>query len=98
MHMQQVARCPTAFPAGCFWYGDKHHGSRRPPKWIDAIIKEDTETTDKCDKDYQPDKDHQPDEDQPVIKEQTQVGNETNGTMINLRMSSNWNVRSQAIR
>ena len=69
VHLQRVTRCPPAFPAGCFWYGDRRNGPGRPPKWIDDFVNANTKigSDDKCDDhDDQPGEDHddQPDEEQ----------------------------------
>ena len=69
VHLQRVTRCPPAFPAGCFWYGDRRNGPGRPPKWIDDFVNANTKigSDDKCDDhDDQPDEeqDDQPDEEQ----------------------------------
>ena len=42
VHQSRVTRCPSQFPAGYYWYGDKHRGPRCPPKWVTVLL-----TTDK---------------------------------------------------
>ena len=64
-----MTRCPSAFPARSFWYGDRRNGPGRPPKWIDDFVNTNTKigSDDKCDDhDDQPGEDHddQPDEEQ----------------------------------
>ena len=77
VHLQRVTRCPPAFPAGCFWYGDQCNGPGRPPKWIDDFVNTNT----KIGSDTQPDEDHN---DQPDIKDQRQEkpndGKQSDGT------------------
>ena len=42
VHQSRVTRCPSQFPAGYYWYGDKSRGPGRPPKWVTELL-----TTDK---------------------------------------------------
>ena len=42
VHMNRVVKCPSGFPPGCFWYGNKRRGPGRPPKWIDKLVKKST--------------------------------------------------------
>ena len=30
--------CPSAFPAGCYWYATKRHSPGRPPKWVQKLL------------------------------------------------------------
>ena len=41
VHLQRVTKCPPAFPAGCYWYGDRCKGPRCPPKCIYDFVKDD---------------------------------------------------------
>ena len=34
MLLSRYTRCPLKFPAGYYWYGNKHKGQGRPPKWV----------------------------------------------------------------
>ena len=36
MHMSSC--CPSAFPAGCYWYATKRHSPGRPPKWVQKLL------------------------------------------------------------
>ena len=47
--MNRVVKCPSGFPPGCFWYGNKRHGPGRPPKWIDKLVSAPEEVTDDSD-------------------------------------------------
>ena len=40
VHLQRVTKCPPAFPAGYYWYGGRHNGPGRPPKWVDRFVNE----------------------------------------------------------
>ena len=42
VHLQRVTRCPPAFPAGCYWYGDRCNGPGCLPKWIDDFVKDES--------------------------------------------------------
>ena len=42
VHMNRVVKCPSGFPPGYFWYGNKRRGPGRPPKWIDKLVKKST--------------------------------------------------------
>ena len=46
VHLQRVTRCLPAFPAGCYWYGDRCQGPGHPPKWIDDFVKYDAVSMD----------------------------------------------------
>ena len=46
VHLQQVTRCPPAFPAGCYWHGDRRKGPGHPPKWIDDFVNDDAVSMD----------------------------------------------------
>lgn len=41
VHLQRVTTCLPAFPAGCYWYGDRRSRPGRPPKWIDNYVRAD---------------------------------------------------------
>ena len=32
-----------AFPAGSYWYGGRHSGLGRPPRWVDQLVQDETE-------------------------------------------------------
>lgn len=36
-----MCKCPLKFPAGYYWYGGKHKGPGRPPKWVDQLLSKD---------------------------------------------------------
>ena len=44
VHLTRVKPCPMEFPAGFYWYGQRKHGPGRPPKWIDRLMSDSTET------------------------------------------------------
>ena len=38
VHMSRVTPCPSAFPAGYYWYGTRRHSPGRPPKWVQKLL------------------------------------------------------------
>ena len=38
VHLSRVTPCPSGFPSGHYWYGDRRSGPGRPPKWIDRLL------------------------------------------------------------
>ena len=38
IHQTRVTPCPSAFPAGYYWYGDKRPHPGRPLKWVDKLL------------------------------------------------------------
>ena len=36
--MSRVTPCPSAFPAGYYWYGTRRHSQGRPPKWVQKLL------------------------------------------------------------
>lgn len=38
VHQMRVTPCPSEFPAGYYWYGDKRSGPGRPPKWVGQLL------------------------------------------------------------
>ena len=34
----RVTPCPSAFPAGYYWYGTRRHSPGRPPKWVQKLL------------------------------------------------------------
>ena len=38
VHQSRVSRCPEAFPAGFYWYGNRRAGPGRPPRWIEQLL------------------------------------------------------------
>ena len=47
IHQSRVTRCPSKFPAGYYWYGNKRRGPGRPPKWVNNLLStgKDTDTS-----------------------------------------------------
>ena len=45
IHQTRVTPCPSAFPAGYSWYGDKRPRPGRPPKWVDRLLQGVTDST-----------------------------------------------------
>ena len=42
VHMNRDIKCPSGFPPGYFWYGNKRCGPSHPPKWINKLVKKST--------------------------------------------------------
>ena len=42
IHLNRVCPCPSAFPAGYYWYGGKRKGPGRPPRWVDEFLSDQT--------------------------------------------------------
>ena len=40
VHQTRVILCPSAFPAGYYWYGDKRPRPGCPPEWVDRFLDE----------------------------------------------------------
>jgi len=38
VHQNRVSHCSEEFPAGKYWYGDKHKGIGVPPRWMDNLL------------------------------------------------------------
>ena len=36
--MSRVILCPSASPAGYYWYATKRHSPGRPPKWVQKLL------------------------------------------------------------
>ena len=43
VHQTRVTQCPLEFPAGYYWYGGKRSGPGCPPKWVDKLIRSETQ-------------------------------------------------------
>lgn len=46
VHQSRVSRCPEAFPAGFYWYGNGCAGPGRPLRWIEEFLWNSDGTTD----------------------------------------------------
>ena len=38
IHQSRVVPCLPELPAGFFWYGTRHAGPGRPPKWVMGLL------------------------------------------------------------
>jgi len=51
VHQSRVCLCPTAFPAGYYWYGNKRKGPGQAPKWVDKLLSDETFAEDQSQRD-----------------------------------------------
>ena len=38
VHQSRLKPCPPHFPHGFYWYGSRHRGPGRPPKWVSQVL------------------------------------------------------------